>query len=47
MYIAISTKILYFGPFSVTTVLPVISDSDVMFYLQSYQGLIIDKSLVH
>ena len=29
------------------TVLPAKSDSDVMFYLQSYQGLIIDKLLVY
>ena len=29
------------------TVLPAKSDSDVMFYLQSYQGLRIDKSLVY
>ena len=28
------------------TVLPVKSDSDSMFCLQSYQGLIIDRSLV-
>ena len=30
-----------------TTVLPAKSDSDVMFCLQSYQGLIIDRSLVY
>ena len=30
-----------------STVLPAKSDSDVMFSLQSYQGLIIDISLVH
>ena len=29
------------------TVLPAKSDSDVMFCLQSYQGLMIDKSLVY
>ena len=29
------------------TVLSAKSDSDVMFYLQSYQGLIIDRSLVY
>ena len=29
-----------------TSVLPAKSDSDVMFCLQSYQGLIIDRSLV-
>ena len=29
------------------TFLPVKSDSDVMFCLQSYQGLIIDRSLVY
>ena len=29
------------------TVLPAKSDSDVMFCLQSYQGLIIDRSLVY
>ena len=29
------------------TVVPTKSDSDVMFCLQSYQGLIINKSLVH
>ena len=29
------------------TVLPAKSDSDVMFCLQSYQGLRIDRSLVH
>ena len=32
---------------SPATVLPAKSDSDVMFCLQSYQGLIIDKSLVY
>ena len=31
----------------VFTVLPTKSDSDVMIYLQSYQGLIIDRSLVY
>ena len=31
----------------VSTVLPAKSDSDVMFGLQSYQGLIIDSSLVY
>ena len=30
-----------------TAVLPAKSDSDVMFCLQSYQGLIIDRSLVY
>ena len=30
-----------------STVLPAKSDSDVMFCLQSYQGLIIDKSFVY
>ena len=30
-----------------STVLPVKSDSDVMFCLQSYQGLRIDRSLVY
>ena len=30
-----------------TTVLPAKSDSDVMFCLQSYEGLIIDRSLVY
>ena len=30
-----------------TTILPAKSDSDVMFCLQSYQGRIIDKSLVN
>ena len=30
-----------------TTVLPAKSDSDFMFCLQSYQGLIIDISLVY
>ena len=29
------------------TVLPAKSDSDFMFCLQSYQGLIMDSSLVH
>ena len=29
------------------TVLPVKSDSDVMFCLQNYQGFIIDRSLVY
>ena len=28
------------------TVLPAKSDSDVMFYLQSYQGLILDRRLI-
>ena len=32
---------------SVSTVLPAKSDSDVMFCLKSYQGLIIDRSLVY
>ena len=31
----------------VTAVLPAKSDSDFIFCLQSYQGLIIDKSLVY
>ena len=31
----------------VSTVLPAKSDSDFMFCLQSYQGLIIDRSLVY
>ena len=35
------------GPHVVTTVLPAKSDSDVMFCLQSYQGRIIDTSLVY
>ena len=30
-----------------TTILPAKSDSDFMFCLQSYQGLIIDRSLVY
>ena len=30
-----------------TTILPAKSDSDVMFCLQSYQGLRIDRSLVY
>ena len=30
-----------------STALPVKSDSDVMFCLQHYQGLIIDRSLVY
>ena len=30
-----------------SNVLPVKSDSDVMFCLQSHQGLIIDRSLVY
>ena len=29
------------------TILPAKSDSEVMFCLQSYQGLIIDRSLVY
>ena len=33
--------------FGSTTVLPAKSDSDVMFCLQSYQGLRIDRSLVY
>ena len=33
--------------FDTGTILPAKSDSDVMFCLQSYQGLIIDKSLVY
>ena len=32
---------------TLTTVLPAKSDSDVMFCLQSYQGLIFDRSLVY
>ena len=31
----------------ITTVLPAKSDSDIMFCLHSYQGLIIDRSLVY
>ena len=31
----------------VLTILPAKSDSDVMFCLQSYQGLMIDRSLVY
>ena len=31
----------------IPTVLPAKSDSDVMFCLQSYKGLIIDRSLVY
>ena len=31
----------------ISTVVPAKSDSDVMFCLQSYQGLIIDRSLVY
>ena len=31
----------------ISTILPAMSDSDVMFCLQSYQGLRIDKSLVY
>ena len=30
-----------------STVLPAKSDSDLMFCLESYQGLIIDRSLVY
>ena len=33
--------------FDIATVLAVKSDSDVMFCLQSYPGLIIDRSLVY
>ena len=37
-----------FRPFwQVTTVVPTKSDSDIMFCLQSYQGLIIDRSIVY
>ena len=36
---------LKFDPW--TTVLPVKSDSEVVFCLQKYQGLIIDRSLVY
>ena len=32
---------------SIPAVLPAKSDSDVMFCLQSYQGLMIDRSLVY
>ena len=31
----------------IITVLPAKSDNDVMFCLQNYQGLIIDRSLVY
>ena len=31
----------------IITVLPAKSDSDFIFYLQNYQGLIIDRSLVY
>ena len=41
-------KYVFFeGPVSIFTVVPTESDSDVMFCLQSYQGLIIDRSLVY
>ena len=35
------------GKICVIAVLPVKSDSDFMFCLQTYQGLIIDRSLVY
>ena len=35
------------SPCDTPTVLPAKSESDVMFCLQSYQGLIIDRSLVY
>ena len=34
------------GPL-ISTVLPVKSDSDILFCLQSYQGLVIERSLVY
>ena len=37
----------YWQKFAYTTVLPAKSDSDFMFCLQSYQGLIINRSLVY
>ena len=39
------TYTMCFGRSIIETVLPVKSDSDVMFCLQSYQGLRIDRSL--
>ena len=36
-----------YSEFDLATVVPAKSDSDVMFCLQSYQGLLIDKSLVY
>ena len=41
------TFINVFRKFTATTGLPAKSDSDVMFCLQSYQGLVIKKSLVY
>ena len=40
-------KYLKIGETQEGTVLPAKSDSDVMFCLQSYKGLIIDRSLVY
>ena len=39
--------IMFWLSMTPTTVLPANSDSDVMFGLQSYQGLEIDRSLVY
>ena len=40
-------KMKVFAVDALYTVLPAKSDSDVMFCFQSYQGLIIDESLVY
>ena len=48
-----STKIIqefqfqFWKDINYATVLPAKSDSDIMFCLQSYQGLMIDRSLVY
>ena len=43
----ISEQVSHHPPSKYSTVLPAKSDSDFMFCLQSYQGLIIDRSLVY
>ena len=42
-----SSHVVYKQSGKQSTVLPVKSDSDVVFCLQSYQGLRIDRSLVY
>ena len=45
-FICAHLKVL-FSVYIAGTVVPAKSDSDVMFCLQSYQGLIIDRSLLY
>ena len=47
VYRALGASICLLMKSKQSTVLPAKSDSDVMFCLQRYQGLIIDRSLVY